>query len=356
MRFYQLTITTPIGLVYQVDPNGLGFALSTADKGATFSSLYTPWQTSSSQLLGTANLNSLNVEFDLPVYAGAEPQGGALIRVWGLGIKCLSQAWNLNPVNGTPNTFTLRAGMSRGLPLSNPNQVGVIAAGEVWQSFGNWESTNQTLDVIVNPGPSPLNGGVPISWNWPKGTTLQSALAQMLAQAFPSYNASINISAGLVATSDQKGHYRNIYAFFKHLQSYTKKLGAQSNGPSYQGVSFVFIGNTVRVFDGTSFAKTTALSFNDLIGQPTWLAFNTIVFPVTMRGDINIGDAVTFPTGVLLPYALTTPGAAYPNAPAASSSTFKGKFMVTEMHHYGSYRQSDAASWNTTISAVYVGS
>jgi len=354
MRYYSLSIQTPIGLLYQIDPNGLGFSLSTADKGATFSSVWTPRQTTNSALWGKPNLNALNVSIDLPVYMGHEPQGGALLRIWGLGIKTISQAWNLNPVNGKFNTFTLRAGMSKGLPLANPNQSNIIAQGQIWQAFGNWQGTEQTLDIIVYPGAPPDNSGTPISWNWPKGTTLQSALTQVLGQAFAGYSTSVNITT-LIAPSDQKGIYRNIYAFFKHLQRYTQKLGTQTEGSSYTGVTFAFVGNVLKVFDGTVSTTPKALAFQDFVGQPTWIDVNTIIFPTVMRGDIGIGDYVTFPTGVLLPYALTTPGAAYPNAPAASSATFKGQFRVTEMHHYGMSAQPDAESWNTTFTAISVG-
>lgn len=355
MRYYQLEIVNSAGQMFQVETSGLGFTTSSPGAGPTFSSTFTAWQTGNAQQIGQPNPNALNVEFDLPVFIGHQPQGGSLIRIWGLGIDCLSQASNLNPVNGVAKTFTLRAGMSKGLPLANPGQQGIVAKGQIWQAFGNWEGTEQTLDLIVNPAPPPGNYGVPISWNWPKGQNFQSSMQQMLRQAFPSYTPVVNISSSLIAPSDQKGYYGNIDAFFKYVHRYTKKLGAQVHGSTYPGVSFSFLGDTIRVFDGTVTSAPKALAFQDLIGQPTWIDVNTITFPTVIRGDINIADLVKFPTGVLLPYALTTPNAAYPGSPAASSSAFQGSFRVTEMHFFGNSRQGDARSWNTTFTAILPG-
>lgn len=359
MRYYALTITNPSGQVYQVESNGLGFTTSAASQGATFSSLYTPWQNAA--LAGKPNPNALNIALDMPIAPLHTPQGKQLIRIWGLGIHCITQAQlaNLNPVRGangslTYNTFTLRAGMSAGLPLANPAQQGIIAQGIIWQAFGNWEGTEQTLDLVVSPGLDTAQGG--INWVWPKGTNLQPALMQMFRQAFPSYTPYVYISPNLVAPSDQKGHYSGLYtgpsAFAKYLQSYTQKLGAHGIA-YYEGVAIITIGQSIYALDGTLAYKTKALAFQDLVGQPTWIDVNTITFPTVLRGDINYGDHVTFPSGVLLPYALTSPNAVYPNSSAASNVTFQGTFTVKEAHFYGNFREPDARSWNTTYTAIY---
>jgi hypothetical protein len=354
VRYYSLTIQNSAGQVLQVEKNGLGFTWSNASQGATFSSTFTPYQTGSAQLIGQPNPNALNIEFDVPIAPLHIPQGGSGIRVWGLGLRCLSQASNLNPVNGVFKTFTLRAGMSAGLPLANPAQAGVIATGIVYQAFGNWAGTEQTLDMIVQAG---SNSDVPISWNWKRGTTLQSALTQMFRQAFPTYKPNINIAEGLVAPSDQTGIYTNIDAFAQHLYHYTQWLGAQANGADYQGVGLITIGNSIYASDGagTTAPKTVALAFQDLLGQPTWMEANTILFQTVLRADINYNDRVTFPTGVMIPYVLTSPDAAYPNSPAASKTAFQGTFLVNQdIHHYANFRQADAASWNTTFRASYI--
>lgn len=362
MRFYSLTITNPsTGQNVLLSPSGLGF---TAGSGPLATSLHNAQTTSNPNLIGLTNLAALNIEFDLPIYLGHEPQGGSLIRLWGLGVKTISQAANLNPVNGVAMQFALSAGMAKGLPLANPAQSGLIAAGEIWQAFGNWQGTNQTLDIIVQPGAPPGNQGIGINWNWQKGQNLQDALTQMMAQAFPSYTPDINISATLVAPSPQPGCYRDFAAFSKYLHAYTKQLGVQQYGESYPGVSLAFVTgtsssgktqNTLQAFDGQGAAQNvTTLAFQDLVGQPTWIDVNTVTFQTVLRADLQLGDMVTFPTGVMPPYALTTPSAAYPNAPTSSSATFQGLFSIIEVHHYANFRQADAASWNTTFTALYV--
>ena len=358
MRFYTLSLSTPAGQVYQVSPNGLGWSLGTAGNGPTFSSLYTPWQNSS--LAGQPNPNALQIEFDLPVSMLHLPQGLQLIRVWGLGIHCITQAQlaNLNPTKNAAgklvyNNFTLSGGMSAGLPLANPNQRGVIASGIIWQAFGNWEGVEQTLDLIVAPSINGLQGAVSLTWT--KGQGLQSALALAFKQAFPTFTASINVSPSLIAPSDQNGIYTDLTSFGQHLQRYTKRTFGSALGPNYDGVWIYTVGTTIYATDH-ALAPTkppVALAFQDLVGQPTWIDYATILFPTVLRGDIDISDQVTFPSGTLLPYALTSPNAAYPNSPAASNVSFQGTFTVKEIHHYGSYRQQDARSWNSTMTAIY---
>jgi len=41
-----------------------------------------------------------------------------------------------------------------------------------------------------------------------------------------------------------------------------------------------------------------------------------------------------------------------PNAPAMSKVAFQGQFLVTEIHHYGSYRDPNADSWVTAFVAA----
>ncbi len=134
-------------------------------------------------------------------------------------------------------------------------------------------------------------------------------------------------------------------------------MGRQFAGPAYPDVMVNFIGNTVYAFDGigTTPLRTVALAFQDLVGQPTWIDPFQITFPTVLRGDINVGDQVTFPTGVMTPYALTQPGdgAGLPNTPSASQSAFQGTFRVNEVHHYARFREPDAKSWNTTFKANF---
>jgi hypothetical protein len=80
--------------------------------------------------------------------------------------------------------FTLRGGMSKGLPLANLGQQGLIAQGIIWQAFGNWTGTNQTPELIMQGSANP---DAPISFDWKRGTNLEPALKLAFAQALPKY-------------------------------------------------------------------------------------------------------------------------------------------------------------------------
>lgn len=355
MRYYELTVTGDGG-DYILDANGLGL---TQGSGPLASSLFTTATAGgNAQLVGQVNPNALNMECDLPVTLMHEPQGGAWVRLWGIGLRALGQVANLNPVNGVFKTFTLKGGMSKGLPLADPSQAGIIAQGNVFQAFGNWSGTNQTLDLTLQPGPIPPPGGSGIKWEWKEGQPIADAISQTLAQAMPGYTPKINISENLLAPNDQPGWYPNFNSWASAVRDYTRPLGKQLFGPSYQGVQIATIGKTVNVFDGQGPAAPTpiTLKFQDLIGQPTWISPTEITFQDTMRADIDIGDQIKFPGGIMPPYALTSPDAAFPNTPAASSIAFQGAFVINEIHHFANFRQADAAAWNTTFKALVLGS
>lgn len=352
MRYYSLLISDSTGR--SIVPDGdQGFTRGT---GPTFSSLY------KDQFTGrlTPDPGALQIEFDIPVTQLAKPQGAFRVKISGVGLKMISQSSNL-----TGMRFQLKAGMSPGLPLVNPAQAGVIAEGNVYQGYGNWQGTAQTLDLIVNPGPPGTSTSIynrPISFHWPAGTSLHDAIDAALQAALPEFRRQIFIDPRLTLTNDEAGYYAAPNQWADYLLGLTQTLGSQLLGFSYPGVQIVATGDTVYVFDGTQQGSpTTTLNFEDLIGQPTWMATNNgqrIAFQTVLRADIGVGNRIRFPVTangapiIALPYALTTPGVAVPNTPARSSTTFQGEFVVTEVHHFGSYRDSDADAWTTAFTAV----
>ena len=293
---------------------------------------------------------ALNIEFDLPNVTRHTPQGGSLIRLHGVGLAMIGQAANLNGQN-----FVLSGGMGKGLPLANPAQAGELVHGTIFQAFGNWEGTDQTLDLICNPGGLEPSAGV--SFNWQPGQSLASALFVTLTQAFPQYRANINIDANLQVPkgAPQQHHAVSLDSFARYLQAITQPLGEQLTGGDleYPGVLLAIDGNVINAYDLTAPpAKTVALNFQDFIGQPTWLDAASISFKTVLRGDIDVGDQVKFPAGIIAPYAITSPTAAVPNAPARSKVAFQGSFVIQEIHHFANFRQPDAMSWNSSYRAV----
>lgn len=332
MRRYELIISNADGQVLQPSPTG-GFTLGT---GTTFASL---------DANGVNIPGALNVEFDFPIVQYNAFQGGQVIRIWGIGLAMIGQAHNLSGMN-----FRLSAGMTTGLPLANPSQYGVIAQGQIFQAFGNWQGTNQSLDLICNPGTLAPSGG--ISWNWPIGQSLGVALTAALVPAFPKFNININISQNLSPPNGQtqSGSYGSLMEFAEHLVDITQPLGAQITN-NYPGVSISINGATMNISDATVAPSTQPkqLNFQDLIGQPTWMSATTISVKTVLRGDLSVGSQFLFPQNIVPAYALTTAAAAVPNAPSSAQSVFQGAFTIVEMHHFANFRQADANSWNTTF-------
>jgi hypothetical protein len=299
---------------------------------------------------GRTILGALNIEFDIPVYSFDAFQGNAMITVHGVGLGMLSQSANLAGAN-----ITLYGGMKPGLPLATAaaGQAGIIIQGTVFQSYGNWQGTNQTLHLVCNPGAASQNNQ-DISWQWTAGTTLQSALQQTLSQAFAKYGLTpnVNVGANLILGNTETGHYTSLTTFASAVADISQKVGIPIYGPQYPGVQITITGKTINAFDGTSPPAIKQIQFQDMIGQPGWIGSATVNFKTVMRSDIAVGDWIKLPAGIVSPYALTTQAAAVPNAPASSKTAFQGTFMIRDVHHWANFRQPDADSWATSFDAV----
>lgn len=351
-RYYELTLSdAQSGEVWQPSTTTDSFIKAKKGSGPSFSSLFN----------GQTNPNALQVEIDIPTVPFNQPQGSGLIRVWGVGLGMIGQAADLNPnpfTNKLGASVLLKAGMQKGLPLANPKQAGTILQGTVFQSFGNWQGTNMTLDLICNPPAA--QDDQDICWDWPAGTTLASALLTCFRQAFSQYKDMVidakNITiANLTQPNDDKGHYTRLSQLADHVQQRSANLGASIYGDKYSGVLITITGNTIFAYDSTASNSPIAIAFTDLIGQPTWIEPAVISFKTVLRSDITVGSTIQLPTqGLSSPYVLTTQNAAFPNAPSRTKSIFQGTFTVTEAHHFGNFRQPDADSWVTAFTAVPV--
>lgn len=347
MRYYNLYITDPKTGQSIVPNSSGGFTRGT---GPTFSSLAKLPMTG--QMV--ADPGALNIEFDIPISQLAKPQGASRLKIWGVGLGALSQASQLAGMN-----VQLSAGMSTGLPLANPAQAGMILRGVVFTGYGNWEGTNQTLDLIVNPGPPGTTDSIfdrSLSFFWPAGTPLADAINVALEAALPEFKRKVSISPNLTLPNPEAGWYANLSQWASYLLGLTQPLGAQLLGFNYPGVQIVATGDTIYVFDGTqNGAALTQLQFQDLIGQPTWISGTEIQFNKVLRANIGVGNTVKFPSGILAPYALTSPAAAVPgnSVPVNSKIAFQGTFTVTEAHHMGNFRDPNGLSWVTAFKAAY---
>jgi hypothetical protein len=324
MRFYRIVITDPDG--NEVRPSSLG--------GLPLTSLSPD---------GSFNPGALNIEFDIPVTQFHTPKGAGFLKIWGLGLKDLGAAFNLNPsLDGKKyHQIAIYGGMSRGLPLANPSQARLLAQGEIIQSFGNWRGVEQTVDIKFTPTTVSLPRDVNFTLNWKANTLLSDALRQTLQNALPSQTLEINISPRLVQNHDEPGIYRNLEQLSTYLNSVSKTIITDDN---YPGVGISSDGATIRVFDATTQTPPVAISFTDLVGQPTWIEQFKIQTQFVLRGDLDVGGYVIMPPTLATTTVASQAGLA---GGPARQLTFSGKYQILGLHHYGNFRQSDAASWIT---------
>jgi hypothetical protein len=97
----------------------------------------------------TNNPTALQVEMDIAVSPTNAPNigQGAWCRVWGIPLQMVLTANQF-----TNQQIQVYAGMQRGMPLSNPNQQGLLVQGIVLPALGNWTGVNMYIDFYITPG------------------------------------------------------------------------------------------------------------------------------------------------------------------------------------------------------------
>lgn len=318
MRFYNIIITDNDGKnVFATSLGGLGLTSLLPN--------------------GQVNMAALTVEFDIPMASYHTPAGLAWVRIWGLGLEDIGSAQNLFGLN-----IQVFAGMSKGLPLANPQQARLLIQGTINQAYGNWLNTSQTVDLMISPATGTINVPFNHVLNWTAGTTLATALQNTLSIAYPKAKLDIKISPNLVLSRDEVGYY----ATLEQLSTTVNDLSVATIGTSnYAGVTISYDGVVMRVSDNTTDPDTIKIAVQDIIGQPTWINPGTIQIKFVMRGDLDIPSYIDLPPSL----AATRQNTQFMGS---NKLSFSGKFRVTSIHHYGNSRQPDALSWNTTVEAI----
>lgn len=334
MRYYRIVITDPkTGTV--VTPPGFPPGLL---GGATYTSFVN----------GRTLPDAWNVDLDIPVIDAATSQGFSLARVWGVSLQEISQARDLIGKN-----ITIFGGMQKGLPLAKPAQSGQLVSGIVFQAFGNWIGTDQTLDLVISPGPA--SGSSPggmgtlaaprnLTLNWKGGDPLGPALKSCLESAFPGYTVTVDVSVNLVRPQGDTpaGFYSTLGQLAQDARAMSRSIVKTSG---YAGITIVPSGTTISVFDSPQGAQSTAIAFEDLIGQPTWIESPNIQLKAVMRADLSVGAKIT------LPQALVTNTAQANSALLNQRANFQGGFYVVSLRHVGDFRAPTADAWVTVIEA-----
>lgn len=235
MRYYRIQISGTSGqpIVYTSHPNGTN---APPDPGA------------------------LAVELDIYQSVFHLPGPNNYIRIWGIALQTLAQASQLNG-----KSISVYGGMGKGLPLANPQQAGLLAQGTVYQAFGNWVGTVQTLDINMIPAQSTaqatnIAAGSPnlptlpanIVLNWQAKQPLSTALTTTLQTAYPNFKIKVSISPKLVLSSANPHYCGSLTELAQWLQPMTQDIV----GGSYSGVMLAVRGSTISAFDSVTGAPT----------------------------------------------------------------------------------------------------
>ncbi len=336
MRYYDLQITAPV----TAPPAGTQAQASAVPGAPLKIGITTPpappvikrW---TSHPNGVYDAGAQNIMFDMLITPYSTPTGGQTITIEGVSLNDLQ-----NSVEFTGLQLQLSGGMKKGLPLANPAQSGIIAIGNIFQSFGNWEGTEMTLNFVVYPSGLENN----LNFYWEAGTSLVSALNDTLNTAFPTIKKNINISGNLVQSHTEYGAYYSLEGLAQTISGITSALGHE--------VFITFQNGVINVFDNTYQPAPIQLNFTDMIGQPAWIEANIMQVKMVMRADISVGATVLMPIGMQsVPGQVMTMGNSLPSNLKYKSS-FQGKFTVIEMRHIGNLRSSDGAQWATIINCA----
>ena len=318
MRYYDLTLT-PIGST-------------------------TPLRTFTSYPNGVYDPGALNIEFDMPVLPYGTPGGGQTLSIHGISLQDLTQAQQFAGMN-----ITLKAGMKAGLPLVTPSQLGTIIAGNVFQSFGNWEGTDMTLDFVLNPAIYTSSNPGNFMLIWPKGERLQDALLHCLQVPYPDMDISINISPDLVNNYDINHPCTTLEQLAQFIGDMTEQ---QFNG---NRVEITIQAGKIIAYDATYAPNPVQLVFTDFVGQPTWIEPAVIQVKTVMRADLQVGSRITMPKGFQnLPGFVSTTAASTPSS-LKYKSTFDTNFIVSELRQLGNFRSNDASDWVTIFNCIPYG-
>ena len=335
MRYYNITISPPTANPNQFQP----FSFS-------------------SQSNGVDNYSSLQLDLDIYQNAFHQYSSNGYIRLMGVDLKQLNNSANINPqVTEDGSKINLckikvEIGMSKGLPYANPQQRGVIAQGGILQAFGNWQGTSVSLDIVLAPIAVDQNALNNITFSIEKGQELTDAVKLALQNSYKNpdgtpANVIGSFKQGLKYTEQAYAQHFNLFT----LSSAVNRISRQIDpSPSYTGAIITATNTGFYLTDsGITPTATKVIKFTDVIGNLTWLGINTISAKVVMRGDLNVGDYISFEQGLPISNIINN------QSQYRNKISFNGTFFVTKLHHVGSSRNFDGNSWVTVIEAIIPG-
>ncbi len=304
---------------------------------------------------GSFNPGAHNISFDVYVTAFDAPgEQNAWVKIDGPSLADLTQGVQFGQhFQGTTlvpgYTAQLFGGMSKGLPLANPTQAGLLMTGQVVQSWGNWQGTEMSLEFLLTASSTSPLTKPKIVFNWQVGQPLSAAVAASLQGAFPGVAVNAAVNPAIITTHAEAGFYSSLLSFSRMVRSVSL---AAVNTPGYRGVAITMQGGAFIVTDGTvaPTEQPKQILATDLVGQSVWVGPFTMQVKTVLRGDLTVGQIIQ------LPYNFGQPGTAQSTAASQSgyrqTSTFSGLWQVLGLRHVGNFRLPAGDGWVTIIDAA----
>lgn len=335
MRYYRLEITRPDGS-YPPDANG--------DPIHPFDTLQTPGR-------------GLHIEFDALITGLDTANGGTMLTIYGLPITMLTQAVQLVGCN-----VRLDAGFQTGLPLADPTQAKTIIRGQVLNAFANWLGTHQTLNLVINPTPFIMDDGTlfSVQMDGVEGEKMSDVLLRCLGKAYRErYDIEVGISDWLILPEPWISAYPGIDELATAARSLSKGIIQDKR---YLGVQISVQNYKVVAFDGLAAPvnPTVEIQPRELLGQPTWIAYNAVSFKCPLRGDLHVGDYVKLPKDIISGNAailsVNSADTWAVGRTGINEVNFSGEFLIISVRQVGQFLNPDGNNaWVTIYEAVSKG-
>ncbi len=322
---------------------GRYYEISISPKPASATAALSPTHVYSSYPGGIYDPGALNIQMDVFASVMAVPLGNSTITIDGVPISDILQAKQFAGMQ-----IAVKGGMGAGLPLVKPWQAGLLVQGSIFQAFTNWVGTDMNINFVIVPSTYTFQSAGNFVFNWVSGQSLESALSNMLAVAYPNSTIVIDIGSQY-STSAPVYHIANTLGL---MSRFIKRHTQSSDSP---GVDIMVLpSGTIFASDGSELPPPIFIEFTDFIGQPKWVDVQTMQFVTVMRADIQVGSIVKMPVGLPNAPGIVQTGAASLPSSLKYRTSFQGQFVIQQVRHIGNFRDADGASWATVFQAAAI--
>lgn len=309
--------------------------------------------------------NALEIEFQInetSIDSFDSPSGNASITIHGVDMHRIKTASRL-----VGSTVVLKAGMGKGLPLSNPNQTGEILHGTVLTAVGNWVGVAMDLTLYLSNHVIPpqditfptvegvakqIDSSKPRNTHYPfhclRGQDLRQAMKLSLQRINPDYDTEFNVKDPIPAPEDLYGSYPN----FTELCAAMSEFWHQA---TKKRLRIYPHGTVFSCYEDGRAEVTHDILFEELIGQPSWDGVANISFTTAMRGDLKVGDVIRLPlsdTPTPSGYGVISATGTEAIGLQRNRVLFSGTYLITGISHLGQFRSPDGQQWASTFFCV----